>query len=197
MASILTGSRFDRYAAPLAVALVVAVAVLAVPPVVLGELTPRTYALTAAVIIIAVGAVVPYALLVGLGTLPLLAAGVASFTAPATGSDVAHELSALAALHHVAAAVAYVLAAAIVGAIGIGANIGVGDAVASTPAVVQSVLFYGGGVIVAATFVPLQVWRYDSSVADLDRRTVLATVGLGGLLALSPVVAFWVFNGTV
>jgi hypothetical protein len=54
---------------------------------------------------------------------------------------------------------------------------------------------YLGGVLVAGAFVSLQLWRYDTRLGMLARRTVLGTVALGGLLALSPAVAFWVFTG--
>lgn len=186
----------NRYATPLVVSLLVALAVLAVPPMVLGELTGRTYALTAAVLIIALGSVLPYALLVALGTLPLFAVEGVSFIAPPSGSD-ADGFSAVVALRHVAAGIYYVLAAAVVGAIGIATQIGAGNAVGSIPEPIQPVLFYGGGLPVAAAFVSLHLWQYDAPVGDLDRWTVLGTVGLGGLLALAPVVTFWVFNGGV
>ncbi|MFW5974501.1 MAG: hypothetical protein ACOCPZ_03895 [Natrialbaceae archaeon] len=194
MGSSMSLARFDRYAAPLVVALIAVVAVLAVPPLVLGELTGRTYTLTAAVLVLALGSVLPYALLVGVGTLPLLAADVVSFAAPPTDADRAHQLSAESALRHVVAGGGYVLAATVVGAIGIGAQFGVGGST-STPALLQQVAFYGGGLLVAAAFVPLHLWRY--AARGLDRRTVLATGGLGVLLALAPVVAFWVFDGSV
>lgn len=189
--------RFRHYAVPLVVFLVVAVTVVVVPPIVLGELTTRTYALTAAVIVIAVRVAFPYAVLVALGTLPLLSAGVASFAAPETEADVAHSFSAVTALRHVAAGVSYVLGAAVVGAIGFGVQIAVGSDSTAVPAAFQPSFLYLGGLIVAGAFLCLQLWRHDTPVSALARRTVLGTVALGVLLALSPAVAFWVFDSTI
>lgn len=190
-------SQFKRYSVPLAVFLIAVVAALAVPPLVLGEVTARTYALTVAVIILAVGAVFPYAMLVALGTLPLLYAGIASFAAPETEADVAHSFSALAALRHVAAGVAYVLGAAVVGAIGIGAQIAVGGDSTTMPAALQPLFLYLGGIVVAGGFVSLQLWRYDTPIGTLPRSSIVGTVALGVLLALAPAVAYWIFNGAI
>lgn len=186
-----------RHGVPLAVFVIVAVAVLVVPPIVLSEVTARTYALTAAVLILAVSAVFPYAVIVALGTLPLLYVGIASFAAPETEADAAHSLSAVSALRHIAAGVSYVLGAAMVGTIGLGVQIAVGSDSAAIPTAVQPSFIYLGGGIVAGIFVCLQLWRYDTPLGALTWRTILGTVALGVLLALSPVVAFWVFNGTV
>lgn len=184
-----------HHSVPLVVFVMVALAALVVPPIVLGEATPRTYALTAAVLIFAVSAVFPYAMLVALGTLPFLYAGIASFAAPQTAADVTHPFSAVTALRHVAAGIFYVLAAAAVGAIWIGAQIAVGSSSTAIPMAFRSSILYFGGAIVAGAFVCLQLWRYDTPLGGLARRTILGTVALGVLLALSPVVAFWVFNG--
>ena len=190
-------ARFKPYAVPVVVFLIVVVAALVVPPLVLGEVTVRTYALTAAVIILAVGAVFPYALLVGLGTLPLLYADIASFAAPEIETNVTHSFSAVAALRHIAAGVSYVLGAAVVGAIGIGVQFAVGSDSTTIPTALQPLFLYFGGVIIAVAFVSLQLWRYDRPSSRLARRTILGTVALGVLLALSPAVAFWVFNGAI
>ena len=184
-----------RYSVPLFILLLAGIAALVVPPLVLGELTVRTYALTAAVIVLAIGAVFPYALLVALGTLPLLYTGLASFAAPETEADVAHSFSAIAALRHVAAGISYVLGAAVVGAIGIGAQIGMSGDTSTIPAALQPVFLYSGGTIVAVSFVLLQLWRYGKPVGTLPRSTIVGTIALGVLLALSPAIAFWVFNG--
>ena len=189
--------RLKHHAVPLVVFVVVAVVVLVAPPLVLGELTAKTYALTAAVVILAVGAVFPYAMLVAVGTLPLLYADVASFAAPETADGRAHSFSTVAALRHVGAGVAYVLGATVVGAIGIGAQIAVGGDSTAVPAALHPAFLYSGGVIVAGAFALLQLWRYDRPLGALDRSTVLGTVALGVLLALSPAVAFWVFNGAL
>lgn len=197
MSSPSTVERFKPHAVPLVVFALVVVAALVVPPLVLGEVTARTYALTAAVLIIAVGAAFPYAVLVALGTLPFLYAGVASFAAPEPAADVAHPFSVGTVLRHGVAGVAYVLGAAAVGAIGIGVNIAVGSDSTTLPVALQPVFLYLGGVIVAVAFVNLQLWRYDTPLDALTWRTVLGTIVLGVLLAFSPVIAFWRFNGTV
>jgi hypothetical protein len=65
------------------------------------------------------------------------------------------------------------------------------------PAVFQPLFLYLGGILVAAAFIWFQLLRYETPIGRLDRRTVLGTVALGILLALSPAVAFWVFNGAL
>ncbi|MGM0592504.1 MAG: hypothetical protein ACQETI_12930 [Halobacteriota archaeon] len=186
---------FKHHSVLLVTFVILAVAALIVPPVVLGEMTPRTYAITAAVVILAVSAVFPYAMFVALGTLPFLYAGSASFAAPQTAADVPHPFSTVTALRHVVAGIFYVLAAAAVGAIWIAAQIGVGSDFTVIPAVLRSSFLYFGGVIIAGAFSCLQLWRYDTPLGALARRTILETVALGILLALSPVVALWMFNG--
>lgn len=186
--------RFERHSVPLVVSLVVVAAVLLVPPLALGELTAKTYALTAAIIIIASSAVFPYAILVAVGTLPLPYAGIASFATPQVIADDSPSLSAVAALRHTVAGIAYVLGAAVVGVIGIGVQMAVRSTSAPLPGAVQPVLLYSGGLLVAGAFVVLQLWRYDGPAGALSRRTILGTVALGALLALAPVVAFWMFD---
>lgn len=187
-------NRIDRYAVPVVLFAIVAGVVLAVPPVVLGEATTRTYAITAALLIIAFGSVMPYALLVAVGTLPLLYRGVASYAAPMPSAGAHHVFSLDAVFRHLVAGIAYTLGAAAVGTIGIGAQIGGVDMADGLPAVVQPALLILGGVLVAGVFVWLQLWRYDPPVRSLDRWTILGTAVLGLLLALAPVVAYWVFR---
>lgn len=184
-----------RHSVPLVVFGMVAGAVLVVPPMVLGELTARTYAITAAVLVLAIGSAFPYAVAVGLGTLPLLYLGVASFAAPQPASADPHAFSAGAALRHAVAGVSYVLGAAAVGAIGFGVQIGMGSDSTVVPAALQPSFLSLGGVLVAGAFVALQLWRYGTPLGELARRTVLGTVTLGLLMALSPAVAVWVFEG--
>lgn len=195
MSSPPTTNPLKRYSVPLVILLIAVIAALLVPPLILGKMTARTYALTAAVIILAVGSVFPYAILVALGTLPLLYAGIASFAAPETEADVAHSFSAVAAFRHVVTGGSYVLGAAVVGAIGIGAQIGVGGDYSALPPALQQLFLYIGGVIVAVCFVSFQLWRYDTPLGTLPRPTIVGTIALGVLLALSPAVAFWVFSG--
>jgi len=186
--------QFRRHSVPITLVAVVAGAVLFVPPLILGGLTTRTYAITAALLIIAVSTVLPYALLVAVGTLPLLYADIASFAAPRSSAAVTHPFSVRTALRHITAGVAYVLAAAVVGAIGIGAQMGGPDIVNPVLKFLQPVLLFAGGGIVATVFVSLQLWRYERGLRTLDWRTTLGTAGLGVLLTLSPVVAYWVFG---
>ena len=190
-------ARFESYAVPVVLTCIVVVTALVVPPLVLGEMTVRTYAISAAVIILASSSVLPYALLVGLGTLPLLYAETASFGAPETAADGSHSFSGVTALRHVVAGISYVLAAAVVGAIGIGTQFAVGGDAARIPAAVQPAMMYLGGVVIAAAFVSLQLWRYQRPVKRLPRRTILGTATLGALVALSPAVAYWVFTGAI
>lgn len=185
---------FKRRSVPLAVFAVVAATVLVVPPVILGEMTARTYVLTAAVLILAVNYVFPYAVFVALGTLPLLYAGIASFAAPRPAAERPHSFAVFPALRHIVAGLSYVLGAAAVGAIGIGVEMSMENDSTEIPAVLQPSFLYLGGVLVAVTFVSLQLWRYDTPFGGLDRRTILGTVALGILLALSPAVAFWAFH---
>ncbi len=135
--------------------------------------------------------VFPYACVISVGTLPLLYANIASFAAPDADADAFHPFSWDATLRHVVAGFSYVVGAAIVSAIGIGIQITIED---------QTILeafrpsFLVGSVIVAVAFVGAQLWRYDRSLRTLPLRTVLGTLVLGDLLALSIVAAFWVFN---
>lgn len=195
MFSSSTRQSVKRHSVPLAMFGIVTGVVLVIPPIVLGEVTTSTYALTAAVLILAVSSALPYAVAVSLGTLSLLYAGVASFAAPQPASAVPHAFSAVTALRHTVAGISYVLGAAAVGAIGVGVQIGMDNDSAVMPAAFQPSFLYLGGILVAGIFVPLQLWRYDTPLSELSRRTVLGTVTLGVLLALSPAVAFWVFRG--
>lgn len=184
-----------RHSVPLAVFLAVTVTVLVVPPIVLGEATTRTYGLTAAILILALGSAFPYAGLVALGTLPLHHAGVASFAAPRPAADEFHPFAAATALRHVVAGLAYVSGSAVVGAVGFGAQIGLTSDLTAVPAVFRPSFLHLGGALVGGMFVVLQLWRYETPPGELAARTVLGTVALGTLVALSPAVAFWVFNG--
>lgn len=195
MLSPSTRTVLKRHSVPAVVGLLVVGAVLVVPPVVLGAVTWRTYALTAAILTLALGAAAPYALLVGVGTLPLVAVGAASFTAPPATAD-PQSFSVAAAGRHVIAGIAYVLAAAAVGGIWIAARLAVGSGSTMVSAVVRSLGLHAGGVLVGGAFVILQLWRSDTPLRRGKRRTILGTVVLGGLLALAPAVALWVFETT-
>ncbi|MFW5963760.1 MAG: hypothetical protein ACOCQM_02755, partial [Natronomonas sp.] len=67
-----SAERFRPVSVPVSLFALVAVALLFVPPLVMGEVTFRTYALATAVSILAVSSVLPYAVVVAVGTLPLL-----------------------------------------------------------------------------------------------------------------------------
>lgn len=194
MSSPSTFGRFRPHAVPVVIFSIVVAVTSIVPPLVLGAMTMRTYAITAAVLILAVGSVLPYALLVAFGTLPLLYTGLASYAAPQPSPDAAYSFSVTTALRHVVAGVAYVVSAAIVGAIGFGAQMGAPDVIAGLPAAVYPSFLVLGGVAIGVAFVGLQLWRDDTAFRMLDRGTVLGTAILGLLLAASPTVALWVFN---
>ena len=116
--------RLRPHAVPVTIFSIVVVVTSIVPPLVLGAVSTRSYTITAAVLILAVGSVLPYSLLVAVGTLPLLYTGLASYAAPRPSADEAYSFSTMAAIRHVVAGVAYVLSAGVVGAIGFGAQMG-------------------------------------------------------------------------
>ena len=197
MSSPSTVGRFSRYSVPVAVFLIVLVAVLVVPPLAMSGVTARTYAIAGAVVILAVRAAFVYAVLVAVGTLPFLATDVGSFAAPEIGAGGAHSLSGGTAVRHVAAGVSYALGAAVVGAVGMGAQIAVGEGSTAIPEPLRPVFLFLGGVIVAVAFVGLQLWQYHRFRTELNWPIVLGTVTLGVLLALSPLVALWVFSNPI
>ena len=100
----------------------------------------------------------------------------------------------MAAIRHVVAGVAYVLTAAVVGAIGFGAQMGAPDQFAGIPAETYPSLLMLGGVLIAVAFVSLQLWRDETALRMQNRGTILGTTLLGVLIAMSPNVAFWVFT---
>lgn len=187
-----TPPTIDRYkedAVPLALLLIMAVAMFIVPPIALGDL--GAIGGVPFVILFALIEVFPYACVVAVGTLPLLYANIASFAAPDTDADDFHSYSWDATVRHVVAGFLYVVGATIVSAIGIGIQIMRED---------QTILetfqpwFLIGSGIVAVAFVGAQLWRYDRPLRTLPLRTVLGTLVLGGLLALSIVAAFVNFS---
>lgn len=178
-----------RHIVPIGVVALVVSVMLVVPPLVLGEATGRTYAIAAAVSILAVGGAAPYALFVGVFTLPLVYFGYASYAAPHRTASTAHSFTALTAIRHVCGGVVYALCAAVVGAIGFGSQIG-SPATRGVGAVAgQPAFLLGGGLAVAGTFVALQLWRYATSHAALDVKRVLATAFLGVCLVFAPIIA--------
>lgn len=194
MPSPSTLTQFRPHAVPVVIFAIVLSVTIVVPPLVLGEVTTRTYAITAALVVLAVGATLPYALFAGLVTLPLLYTGVASYAAPRPLPDTAHSFSPTVALRHVVAGVAYSLAAAVVGAIGIGAQMGISNAAAAGSVGGHPTFLVLGGVAIGGTFVALQLWRYDTANRTLDRGNLLGTTVLGLLVAASPGIAFLVFS---
>lgn len=183
--------RFRRHSVPVLFA-IVAVVAFGAPPLSAGTVMRLTSEFTTVVFVLSVWAGFPYALLVAVGTLPLLFRGMASFTAPRTTGEEAHVYSRDAALRHVIAGVSYALGATVVGAHGIGVQMTLGRKMTVLPPSKQPSFLVVGGVIVGVAFVGLQLWRYDAAPGTLSRRNILGTVGLGVLLALAPKVAYLV-----
>jgi hypothetical protein len=194
--------RFRPYSVPLCLFAVVALAVLFVPPLVLGDATGRTYALTVAVLIVAISSVLPYAIAVGVLTVPFLYTGISSYAAPAVLPTDADPFTLTGALRHVMAGISYVVAATAVGAVGIGLDFAASSGSKPFPAVgfpsfpslgfPPFLLF--GGVVIAGVYVTVQLWRYERPVRSLGWDTVLGTGVLGAFLAVSPIVALWIFG---
>ncbi|MEF8829054.1 MAG: hypothetical protein V5A49_08460 [Haloarcula sp.] len=187
---------------PLCLFAVVAAAVLFVPPLVLGDATGRTYALTTAVLIVAISSVLPYAVAVGVLTVPFLYTGIGSYAAPEVVPTHAESFGLAAALRHVVAGISYVVAATAVGAVGVGIDFAASSGSDPFPAVgfppfpalgFPPFLMLGG-TVVASVYVTVQLWRYERPVLSLGWDTVLGTVVLGVFLAASPVVALWIFG---
>ena len=189
--------RLRPSAAPLAVFLITAATVFVIPPLVLGQLTRRTFAITAAILTLALAGALPYAIVVGVGTLPLLYLGVASFAAPRPSRPKPHPVSVSAAIKHVVAGSLYTLAAASTGAIGIGAQFGGVTPGQALPSAFQPALLYLGGGVIAVTFVVLQWWRYETPLHDIPPATIASTTLFGVLIAGAPAVSFWVFGTLV
>ncbi|EMA10494.1 hypothetical protein [Haloarcula marismortui] len=194
--------RFRPYSVPICLFTVVGAAVLFVPLLVLGDATGRTYALTVAVLIVAISSVLPYAAAVGVLTVPFLYTGVGSYASPAVLPTDAESLALAGVLRHVVAGISYVVAATAVGAVGIGLDFAASSGSEPFPAVgfpsfpslgVPPFLLLGG-VVTAGVYVTVQLWRYGKSLRDLGWETVLGTGVLGLLLAVAPVVALWIFG---
>ncbi|PSP66064.1 hypothetical protein BRC85_11705 [Halobacteriales archaeon QS_1_69_70] len=179
------------HSVPLGIVAVLAVAALFVPPLVLNP-SAETYAITAAILVLAVVSSVPYAVGVSLLTLPPQYLGSATYASPGGIPDEGKPKP-TAALRHAGAGVTYVLSAGAVGGIGIGVDVA-SSASASTPPTGVPFTYLAGGVV-GVVFVALQLWRYDAPLSDLETQTVIWTVGLGLLLVPAGRVAIWVFGG--
>lgn len=194
--------RFRPYSVPVCLLTVVGAAVLLVPLLVLGDATGRTYALTTAVLIVAISAVLPYAAAVGVLTIPFLYTGVGSYASPSVLPTDAEPLALAGVLRHVVAGISYVVAATAVGAVGIGLDFAASSGSEPFPAVgFPSFPSLGfplflllGGVVIAGVYVTVQLWRYEKPFRDLGWETVLGTAVLGSFLAASPIVALWIFG---
>ncbi|MDQ2074300.1 hypothetical protein RBH20_17310 [Haloarcula sp. H-GB4] len=194
--------RFRPYSVPICLFTAVVAAVLVVPALVLGGPTGRTYALTVAVLIVAISSVLPYAAAVGVLTVPFLYTGVGSYASPSVLPADREQLALAAALRHVIAGILYVVAATAVGAVGIGLDFAASSGSEPFPAVgfrqFPSLGFPPfmllGGVVIAGVYVITQLWRYEKPVRDLGWETVFGTVALGSFLAVSPLVALWIFG---
>ncbi len=183
--------RFRPHSVPVCVFAVVAAAVVVVPPLVLDP-SRRTLYITVAVLILAVMSTAPYAVAVAVLTLPFQYTGLASYASPRTVPD-GERPSLGDVLRHVAAGFAYVLAAGIVGGIGIGLDFaGYGTSALSDP--FKPTFMLAGSAAVAVTYVGLQLWRCDTADGEADLRTTGGTIALGLLLVPTGRIALWVFG---
>ena len=179
------------HSVPLGIVAVLGAAALFVPPLVL-DLSAETYAIAAAILVLAVVSSVPYAVGVSLVTLPLQYLGIATYASPGTIPDDGKPKP-TAALRHAGAGVTYVLSAGAVGGIGIGIDVASSPSASTPPTGVPFTDLAGG--VVGVVFVALQLWRYDTALADVDTQTVIGTVGLGLFLVPAGRVAMWAFGG--
>jgi len=177
---------FAPLSVPVAVFAIVVAFGAVVPPLVSGPISVgEAYTLALVILVLAVGYGAPYALVVAVGTLPVLRFGMAGYAPPELAEGDASTTT-LAAVHVVAGAL-YVLAAAFVGSLALGAQI------AGSPDTAFTFPFgtVGGGILVGGAYVVFQLWRGRRR----DPRTVAVTVALGALLAASPVVVRRLFGG--
>lgn len=178
--------RFDPFSVPAAVFAIVVGFVAVVPPLASGPIPAgEAYVYALVFLVLAVGYGAPYAVIVAVGTLPVLWLGVAGYASPEL-AEADTSTTVLAAVH-VVIGVLYALAAAFVGSLALGAQI------AGSPDTAFTFPFgtLGGGVLVGGAYVLFQLWRGRRR----DSRTVAVTVALGALLAASPVVARRLFAG--
>ncbi|WP_206042378.1 hypothetical protein [Haloarcula argentinensis] len=194
--------RFRPYSVPICLFTAVVAAVLFVPALVLGGPTGRTYALTVAVLIVAISSVLPYAAAVGVLTVPFFYTGLGSYAAPSALPADGEPLALTGVLRHVVAGISYVVAATAVGAVGIGLDFAASSGSEPFPAVgLPSFPALGfppflllGGVVIAGVYVIVQLWRYEKPIRELGWKTVSGTVVLGACLAVSPLIALWIFG---
>jgi len=187
--------RLAERSAPLSVPLLVfalaATTLLVVPAVAAGPLSlAEAYLIAVALSILAVANGAPYAVVVAIGTLPLVWLDSAGYASPEAAAGDTSRTGV--AAHHVAVGFGYALASACVGSVLVGAELAglplpSGFVVPSGAAV--------GGLLIGGAFASLQSWRYRTLGTALDWRTAGTTVGLGVLLALSPAVTYWQFGG--
>lgn len=185
--------RVRPHSVPVCIVALVAVAVVVLPPFLLGELTGKTYALTAAWVFLSLWASMPFALAVGIVTLPFVYTGTATYAAPTLLPEAGGSASATAVVRHFAAGFAYALAAGVVGAIGLGADFATANEPAVPTGSLPSFTLLGGSVV-AACYVALQLWRHDATPRGVDRRAVAGTVALGAALAPAGRAAVWTFQ---
>lgn len=183
-----TVERLRPYSVPAGILAIVAIAIVAVPPLLLGDAGGETYALTVAWLFLAFWATMPYALVVGLATLPLCYGGVATYASPGLLPGAGESATAGAVVRHFLAGFGYALAAGVVGAIGIGADIATATEAGSPPFV------YLAGGVVGACFVALQLWRHDATPGDVDTTTIVGTAALGVPLVVAGRAAVWLFQ---
>lgn len=186
MPSLGLADRVAPFSVPVAVFGVAAGFVAVVPPLASGPISAtESYLFALAIILLALAYAAPYALAVAVVTLPVLRLGIAGYAPPELRATDASTTVLGAA--HVATGVLYALAAAAVGGLALGAQI------AGSPDTAFRFPFgpLGGGLLVGGAYVVFQLWRGRRR----DPRTLVVTFALGGLLALSPVVARQLFAG--
>lgn len=185
---------FSPYTVPVCVFCLVAAIAVVVPLLVADTITlRRAYLLTLVFLILAVSYNVAYAAFVAVVTLPVLWTGIAGYASPESAPGDGDAVTIERAVHHVTVGAFYALSSAFVGSLFIGLEfvwspIGGGFGVPGGAFV--------GGLLVGGAYVTLQLWRYRTLDGSLEPRTTTATVLLGALLVLSPVVTYWLFDGS-
>jgi len=184
-------ARLSRYATPALVVGLTTSVLLLVPPLAAGSLPlGEAYAITAALVILAVGYGAPYAAVVAVGTLPLLRMRNVGYASPAVATG--DTSSTMAAVRHTVAGFGYGLASACVGSILVGAEVA-GLPLPGTSPIPSGTIV--GGFLVGGAFVASQLWQYRALGVVYDWKTTASTAMLGALLFLSPAVTYWRFGG--
>mgnify|MGYP000002769736 FL=1 len=184
--------RLSPFSVPVLVFGLVAAVLLVVPPLVAGSMAPgRAYLIAAALLLLAMGHAGPYAAIVAVATLPVLWVGSAGYASPES-TAVADGPTTAQVVQHVVVGGGYALASAGLGGVLVGAELA-GLPLPSGVVVPAGAIV--GGLLTGGTFAALQLWRYRTLDVTPGPWSTLVTVGLGGLIAPSPAVAYWLFGG--